>query len=434
MRVLLYDLRKKVSLFFLKLSLRLNLHNISAIIFFLNIRKISTTKNQNKKFKKILYFSKSGGNHDLLTAFSNYKNNLKNNIILYWIPRSFVKTVYFYYFKTNYKKDYFTKPINSIELLRKKLYVENLKKIFNALNKFIKLDGLISFNVFYYAEKYIEEVCIELGLKFIVLHKESALSPKEEEYFTKGYSKYNNKSLATKISVYSESQKKILINSKIASNKQIVITGCARSDYSFKLRKIEPNENSIVYYMIETNRFSITKFQRKMGISKSNWKKLHDQTLKYLFEYSKINPRVKITLKGKTGVHTKNEFKDKNLPKNIRYIYGGTGEKLLKDSKVVIGFNSTIVFEAIASNRGLIVPNFNLENTSRKKRLLHQINNKKYLVNSKKEFFNKLNFYLRNKYKDASLSSKDKLILNYYIGNIDGNAGERVRKFISQLF
>ena len=42
-------------------------------------------------------------------------------------------------------------------------------------------------------------------------------------------------------------------------------------------------------------------------------------------------------------------------------INGGTGERLLQDAKVVIAFNTTIVFEAIASNRNLIIPNFNNE-------------------------------------------------------------------------
>ena len=44
--------------------------------------------------------------------------------------------------------------------------------------------------------------------------------------------------------------KNILLKSKIAKKKQIVVNGCPRSDYSL-LRKIKPKNNIIVYYLIE---------------------------------------------------------------------------------------------------------------------------------------------------------------------------------------
>ena len=74
------------------------------------------------------------------------------------------------------------------------------------------------------------------------MHKESALNPSEEIKAPIIYGKYNDKSLSHRISVYSESQKKILIKSKIANKKQIVVNGTPRSDYAFKLRKISPKK------------------------------------------------------------------------------------------------------------------------------------------------------------------------------------------------
>ena len=429
MRKIIYALQKKISLFILNLSLKVNFHTLSAFILWLNIHKLKIIKHKKNNLKRILYFSKSAGNHDLIEAFTNYKNSHKNNIIFYWIPRSYIKKIYFHHFKKNYKEDYFTKLTGSGEILKKDSYISHCILIFKILNKFLKLDGLISFNIFYFAEKYLEELSLKLNLKFIVLQKESALSPKEEKYFTKGYKKYNDKSLATKIAVYSDSQKNILIKSKIATKNQIVVCGCARSDFAFKLRSLKPVENNIVYYLIETNRFLTSNFQKKLNISKSNWATLHNQTLNYLIEYAKTHPEINVFLKGKTGVHSQNEFKNQILPKNIKYIYGGTGEKLLKQSKIVIGFNSTIIFEAIASNRNVIIPNFNSENT-KKKGLVHQIYNQKNLTSSKKDFFKKLDLYLKSKYKNKPIESKDKLTLNYYLGNTDGKSGQRLRNLI----
>jgi hypothetical protein len=61
--------------------------------------------------------------------------------------------------------------------------------------------------------------------------------------FFKIYKKYNNKSLAHKITVYSESEKKRLIKSGVAKNFQVKVIGCPRSDYCFDLRNIKPKKN-----------------------------------------------------------------------------------------------------------------------------------------------------------------------------------------------
>ena len=92
MNKLIYNFRKSVSLFLLGIALRINSHNLCAIILRLNIRKLKRIKHNKKNLKKILIFSKSGGNEDIKESFQNYKNN---NIIFYWIPRSFFKKNFF---------------------------------------------------------------------------------------------------------------------------------------------------------------------------------------------------------------------------------------------------------------------------------------------------------------------------------------------------
>ena len=58
----------------------------------------------------------------------------------------------------------------------------------------------------------------KLNKKYIILQKESAFTPIEEKNSIKFYKKYNDKSLANKISVYSESQKNILTKGVISSS------------------------------------------------------------------------------------------------------------------------------------------------------------------------------------------------------------------------
>ena len=118
----------------------------------------------------------------------------------------------------------------------------------------------------------------------------------------------------------------------------------------FLIKKKKPQKELILFYLIEEVHQSHKYFYSK----KNSWNKLQNQTLKYLIEFAKDNPNSRIILKGKTGVHKKNDFNLKIFPNNFTFIEGGPGEKYLRDAKVVIAFRSMVVFEAIASNRNLI--------------------------------------------------------------------------------
>ena len=411
-----------ISLALINLFVKVNSPKICAFIISLNIRKLKLIKSYSKNTKKILIFPKSNGTEDIIESFKNKKSN----IIFFLLPRPFLQKIFFCFFNKSYCQDYFTKLTKLKDIKKKDSYVSFLTSTFRYIEYFKQFDGFISFNLFYYAEKYFEEVCINLNKKFIILHKESAFTPLEEKRAPEIYKKFNDKSFSYKISVYSESQKKILIKSRIADKNQIAVVGTPRSDYAYRLRKIAPKEKIIVFYLIEYNRFTPIS-----GPKIKNWSKLYNQTLKYLFEFAKNNPDIQIILKGKTGVHEKGQSNLNPLPQNCRFIDGGSGHSLLKNASAVIAFNSTIVFETIASNRNLIIPNFNGENKVYKN-ILHKIENKKYFVNSKIQFNKKIKLYLDLNYKNKKLSTPDIKTLKYFLGNIDATAGAQIRKFLKK--
>ena len=152
--------------------------------------------------------------------------------------------------------------------------------------------------------------------------------------------------------------------------------------------KANQKKRVLVYYLIEKNRGS-NLILTKLNI---NWKKLYDQTLDYLIDFAKKNSNIKIIIKGKIGVHKKEDFDTIVLPKNCSFVVGSTGEKLLRDASAVVAFNSMIIFETIA-NRNLIIPNFNNER-QRKSKMMLKIINKKYFANTKQQFFKQLKLYL----------------------------------------
>ena len=159
MKKIVYYIFQTSSLLLLNISLLINSHKLCAFVILINIRKINSIRSKAKNKKKILVFPKSGGNEDLLAAYHNQSNV---NISYFLLERIFLKRIFHHHFKNTDKSkfhaDLLTKPSNLIEAKRKKLNIQFLTHVFKIIDNFFKFDGYISFNIFYYNEKYLEEV------------------------------------------------------------------------------------------------------------------------------------------------------------------------------------------------------------------------------------------------------------------------------------
>ena len=87
-------------------------------------------------------------------------------------PRLLLKDIFNYFLK-GLVNDYYYVDIKDKEINKKKQeYFDYLKKILLILNKFIKFHAILSFNVFYYAERELQRVSKSLNIKYLVLLKE----------------------------------------------------------------------------------------------------------------------------------------------------------------------------------------------------------------------------------------------------------------------
>lgn len=159
---LTYQLVLVISIFIIEFSLKIKNHAICAFVLWINIRKIKSIKHKLTNVKKVLLFPKTGGYEDLLEAYSKQNDN---NIIFFTLPRIFLKIIFSHYFTREYSIDYITKAVTSNEPQAKKRYIQFLTNTFNSLDKLIKIDGFLSFNIFYYAEKHLDEVFKSLKKK-----------------------------------------------------------------------------------------------------------------------------------------------------------------------------------------------------------------------------------------------------------------------------
>ena len=101
----------------------------------------------------------------------------------------------------------------------------------------------------------------------------------------------------------------------------------------------------------------------------------------------------------------------------------------MKNSKVVIGWNTTAIIEAIAANRFLLLPYFFKKNKLSKKIQLKLKLKKNNYGFSENDFYKKLYFFTKKNYKRKKIYNSS-YSLEYYLGNSDNNAGKRLNNFL----
>ena len=411
--------------------------NILSLLLILNLSKIKKISPKNGSKYRVLVLSKSAGIDDLIESQKKY-----NNDVLYLeFPRYFLAII----FKTIFDK---YSLISDEKYHLENENVEHLKiKYRNFLIKFIRVfknkytfKSFIGFNFLYRAERELHQVSEELNIPFIVLFKESVLTETQKKYFSYAYEKNNEKFRGYKIGVYSDFAKEYLIKSNIVDRKKVDVIGCSRLSISFSYKKIIP-KNQIIYYAIEKYRglpniyieiFGKKFFQNIQDNEELsldyNWESLHIKTLKVLRTFAINNTEVEIIIKTKTGEkYKKNDFT--NLPSNIRLFHAGAGHGFLKESKIVIGWNSTIILEAIAANRFILLPYFHKKNDFLRKSELNFDLKKENYGFSEDDFYRKLNNFVKKRY-EKNINYNNQRSLGYYLGNLNNDAGFRLNNFI----
>ena len=416
--------------FLIRYSCKFNLITLPAYFIFFSLRKIKKIK-YGKINKRYLVLHKSVGIDDLTTAFQSKESNIEFLII----KRKIIKILYSCFIKNDHRSDYnyFTK--NTDILYGQKKYNEYLFKLFSKLHKIIHFNGFINFNVFYKCEVELQKVSQKLELKFYSIHKEAMTAPRYSKCAKWIYSNSANKFYGTKILTYNMFEKKLLTQSKVCTANKIKIIGMPRLINSLKLRghskKNKLNKNIILYFFnprylpkIENPYLKKPKDPLFQNKTKINFSKLQSKSYELLYEVLKKRPEVKLTIKSKDGFpsNTKifNKFKNR-----VNFVHGGSGHELLNKNGIVLAFNgSTVVFEALAAGKIVFSPYQNLKNGE-------IFNFKKCTIcsNSKSFLIKKLISCVDNKYIQGSKNKRDiDKLLNLYLYNIDGKAGERLIK------
>jgi len=235
------------------------------------------------------------------------------------------------------------------------------------LLKVIQVDAILTANYVYAWQQELAVICDEMNIPVVILFKEgisplySGIDNRQNAYdlLVKYYT--NNRFLGSKLLVYNENIRDAFIRANIEGlNKNAVETvGIPRFDRYFRLKK---NGKDIVFFS-----FSIEDKARHLGLDKEvlcdyleKQEKFHIEVMKYAKSYPDKNVIIKTKSNTKYLNYTKKIAIENGCSKlnNLVITNKGNVYDYIKNSYAVIGYNSTVLLEALAAGRLIINPDF----------------------------------------------------------------------------
>ncbi len=243
----------------------------------------------------------------------------------------------------------------------KQKYYHYLRRMFPHLRKFMPFEAVISGNFGYIVQQELARACKDEGIPFLILHKEGIALVSELESDMKLVS--NLRFFGAKALFYNETIRQLMIGVKSIglTPENTVVVGSPRLDVYF--RKLgQERKNQIVFFAFHPEqRFAWfdneTDVQSKISLRS-------EQFYKFIMDFALKHKDIKVIIKTKSAKYYSDyvsgvlkKYFTQDIP-NLVITSIGNVKDLISESKVVIGYNSTALLEALLVGRLIIMPYF----------------------------------------------------------------------------
>ncbi len=412
--------------------------------YFLSFLISKKSKKRKDKCINILYLPKLGFNQDIESIFKE-----DDNYCLYQLKRKLLKTVFY---------QFLPKTVDDNNYIGNNQYIQPKKdlrafwvKALRVILKKYSIDIVLTGNFSYASEQEFAGACEQLGIKFVALHKECLKTPGLTPFYTDVYRTKKNKFQGSLSLVYNEIEKEIQRKSNVVSPEDIIVTGMARMDRLHKLRpkRTVPARPQILFFSFNPKaglpiigRKIPERFEKLSAeLDGLHLQKLSRKCHHLMLDIAKNNPDITVIIKtkgdGQSLITLNDMFGEKpDFPSNLEIMAGGDLIDILNTSCVATGFNSTALLEAIALGVAVVVPYFDEAVEEKIQPYIVDMGKavtkcttiedyKKHLIISARNLVN------RNTSRELGLEQKQ--LLDHWLGNPDGCAGQRILSALEKL-
>ncbi len=430
---------------------------LTAFILILTLRRFYKNEKKIKKRIKVVFLPKTLFTPDLENIFLPEDNDME----LYYISREPLKILAKRLFpETLNEFNYFSEDNKDIQIKKKRLEKHWLYslKIFSFITK---TKCFLTPSYYYRDQHEFAKAAINNNINFIALHKECITSPitrlaRESVYKDSGGPFYGSM-----IVTQNQEEKDTMVKAGCFDKDRILVTGCPRIDPFFNshgevkaryfdkgfslsesdISQLQNRKFDIVFFSFNFKSYlpifrGKPKWPKNFKGKKINpwdWSKLGERFHSFVFDFAKAYPDLDVALKVKQGNKIPLNLKNRSISKNLKIFSTGEGGILAANAKVISAFNTTVIFESIASRTPVIIPAFEeacLNSSEKEIGTLQLESTVDYAENEK--HFEKLILEKISNYSKISktFSDQEKQILKRYIGFYDGESGVRTRNVI----
>ena len=422
-----------------EITYRLNSPKLSALILVLLTKRLNS-----KKKYRVLCLGRSQFKDDV-RALATYGNRIQylyfhklllGKIVRHMIPFSFDPTIIPEYIKgSKYAKIYgeddgITYHIDPKYDKGKQKVNNYMSKMFPLLKKLLRFDAVMSGNYIYVDQQEFFSICEKNMIPAIILLKEGYASFYEEDHTYLGLTEKSCRFIGSKMLVINDNVKRWGIK-YIPGLEEKKVTSVGIPRFDFYKNPIRRHLKQVTFFGFNAEYFG-------------NWDEIEDDIKKFnkindiieqyyenAIRFAVEHPDFKVIIKLKnpaqrykeTPLKVFNKFHESNIS-NLEISDQFITEKLILDSRVILGYNTSVLIEAMMVNKTIISPDFgDLKNRD--------------------DFINHPNLIIRtNEYEEIEkicINYKDHMItedkekrelIENLIFNSDGKSTQRVEKAI----
>ncbi|MEL0099775.1 MAG: hypothetical protein VW907_09485, partial [Opitutae bacterium] len=244
-RTFLSILRSRFLIFFLNLGGRATPSILVALLWKLSFYRVKGVHCNKRSRPKILVLDKSIGTNDVVASYST-----PADYDVQFMSRSMVKILAKHFLRGSVGDHDYRNDDPVVHRLKEE-YRNKLKKVLYWLKIFFDVRVLISFNPTYYAERELTSASKEVGIRFVVLHKESNSNENIWRQSVQIIQSEIRKFDGDLIIPYNNYVRDAYLTSGIVDSDRVIVSGCPRLDFAHSLRGTlsSKEKKSVVYYM-----------------------------------------------------------------------------------------------------------------------------------------------------------------------------------------